>query len=259
MSLSPASNGLVPCLVPSHSPQHIQPPLPLQQFGLPSHDLSQPIPQSTYLDNLHRSELFNNSDSAPLSTFNVHPGPIQSANPSSHPILINDQPLLDFIWPTAIPPLPGGSYQPISTNQPFQFNHTCPSCTNYPIVGPVRFGTAQPALASWDTNAPSGASSSSTSYMNPVAPHTRPPILDVAMPCPGVIDADLTGWGPSADSGYTRGSGRVPHIRNRRRAREVPFVRIEEHIKWVSRDLMKMTLWFDWSPDAEVEAHGPRV
>jgi hypothetical protein len=35
----------------------------------------------------------------------------------------------------------------------------------------------------------------------------------------------------------------------------VPFVRIEDRIEWVSRDVMKMTLWFNWSSDAEAEAH----
>jgi len=58
--------------------------------------------------------------------------------------------------------------------------------------------------------------------------------------------------GPSTANAYARRARRV----RPRRAREVPFVRIEDRIEWVSRDVMKMTLWFNWSPDAEAEAHG---
>jgi len=78
---------------------------------------------------------------------------------------------------------------------------------------------------------------------------------------PSAIDASLIGLAqPTADTGYARTSNsrrRVRPVRNPRRAREVPFVRVKDRVEWVRRDLMKMTLWFNWSLDAEVEAYEP--
>ena len=38
-------------------------------------------------------------------------------------------------------------------------------------------------------------------------------------------------------------------------AREVPFVRVDDRVEWVRRDVLKMTLFFNFSLDAEGEAH----
>jgi len=35
------------------------------------------------------------------------------------------------------------------------------------------------------------------------------------------------------------------------------LVRVEDRIEWVRDDLMKMTLLFNWSPQAEAEVHEP--
>jgi hypothetical protein len=64
----------------------------------------------------------------------------------------------------------------------------------------------------------------------------------------------------TADTGPVRTSTsrrRVRPFPDPRRAREVPYVRVKDRIEWVRRDLMKMTLWFNWSLDAEVEAYEP--
>ena len=34
-----------------------------------------------------------------------------------------------------------------------------------------------------------------------------------------------------------------------------PFVRVDDTIEWIRRDVMKMVLYFNWSPNAEAEAH----
>jgi hypothetical protein len=234
----PPPNGLIG----PHSAPRIQPPLPPQQPGLSSLDVSQPT-WDTHLNNTHHPEAPNNVGPFPITASNVPRSSVQNVNPPSQPSLFNGQPSSwDFMWPLLIPPLPDRLSHHTSSTQNAQAASTCPTCPTHPTSGPVQFGGERPAPAVQDFTAPSTAAPSSSSFPNPTAPHTAPPVPEALLFRPGVADA-----GPS--------NARRPRRARPRRAREVPLVRIEDRIEWVSRDVMKMTLWFNWSPDAEAEAH----
>jgi hypothetical protein len=265
MSHPPTSNGLV---APHHTP-YMQTPLPPQQPGLvPSHDVSQPNPRDAHSNNRGYPNVFNNSDSFPLSAFsafNAYQGFVPSMDPS-YPSYINDQPPSNVLGPMTIPgpPLPqDGPSQYMPTSQTFQATCTCHTCVAHRTIVPAQFGGVEPgpALATQDATAPFAQTSPSSSRRGRTAPYARPPVLHAPMQYPGVIDAGLDDLAlPTADhTGGARGSRRVSPVRNRRRRtkRETPLVRVEDRIEWVGRDLLKMTLWFNWSPDAEAKAHEP--
>ena len=257
MSFRPASNGSTA----APSAPRMQ---PAQLPGSFSYDAPQSIPPDTQFDNPRHPDMFNNADSFSLAAFNTLQGPRQGGNPSPHPLLLNDQAPSDVVWPRTNPTfLPDGPSQYIFSNQSFQTACPCPTCVAHrTTAGPVQFGGGQPAPPPAGQNAmtPSApASSSPTSRRIPTAPPTWPPAQDASMQYPGAVDAGLTRLAqPTADTGYSRTSTnrrRVRPLRNPRRGREVPFVRVKDRVEWVRRDLMKMTLWFNWSPDAEVEAY----
>ncbi len=247
MSLPPPPNGL---MVP-HSAPYIQPSLPPQQSGLPTHNGSQPNLLHTHLNNTHHAELPNIVDPFSITTSDVPRDYVQNVNPPSHPFPVNGQLPWECIWPLLIPPLPDRPCQHPSTTQNTPAPSACATCPTHPTSGPVQLGGGQPAPAVQDPMAPSAAASSSTSSCpNPTAPHTAPPVPEAPLFRPTVVDA-----GPATANAYARKSRRISHALNPRRAREVPLVRIEVRIEWVSRDVMKMTLWFNWSSGAEAEAH----
>ena len=255
MSLLPASNGPI---APHHHP-HMQTPLPPQQQRPSGHDVSQPNPRDTlsHSNNSGYPDFFSSFDSFPLSTFsasNAVQGFVLGVNPS-HPSYMNDQSLSDIFGPTAIPP-PGpqdGSSQYMPTNQTFQAVCTCSTCVHHRTVGPAQFRGGEPGHAGHEATAPSAQPSPSSSRRGRTTPYTRPPARRAPTQYPGVIDPGSDG--SAADTGYAR---RLNPVRNRRRrVREVPLVRVEDRIDWVRRDLLKMTLWFNWSPDAEARAHDP--
>ncbi|KAN0118555.1 hypothetical protein V8E52_004978 [Russula decolorans] len=242
MSLPPPPNGLI---APHWGPC-IQPPLPLQQPGLASLDVSQPNPRDTHLNNTHHHEPSNNVSPFPMTASNVPRSSVQNVNPSSQPSLVNGQISPWDIWQLLIPPPPDRSSHHSPTTQNTQAASACPTCPTHPTSGPVQFGGGRPAPAVQDLTAPTAAAPSSSSCPNSTAPHIAPPVPEAPLFRPGVADA-----GPTTANAYARKSKRA----RPRRAREVPFVRIEDRIEWVSRDVMKMTLFFNWSPDAETEAH----
>lgn len=244
MSLPPPPNGLIaPHCVPC-----IQPPLPPQLPGLPGLNASLPNPLDTHLNNTHHTEPSNNVGPFPMTASNVPRSSVQNVDPPSQPFPVNGQiSSWDSIWPLLIPPMPDHSSHHPSTTQNIQATSACPTCPTHTTSGPVQFGGGRPAPAAQGLTAPlAAAPSSSSSCPNPTVPHTAPPVPEAPLFRPGVADA-----GPATANAYARRSKRV----HPRRAREVPFVRIEDRIEWVSRDVMKMTLWFNWSPDAEAEAH----
>ncbi|KAI0287955.1 hypothetical protein BC826DRAFT_971858 [Russula brevipes] len=241
MSLLPTSNGLV---LPESVP-NFQRPLPRPQPDF--HAVSQPIPRNAHPDSLLASGSLDNADPLTIFASRVPQGPVQNVVPSSHPFLTNYQPSLNFVWPTTLPPLPDGPYWPyqsLPTNQAAQA-----------AFQPPRFA----ARASQDLlTAPPVAVRPSSLGMDPLAAASLPPLV----PNAPVRYADAINHGagsfgldqPTADGGYARASERArggPSVWATRRGREVPFVRVEDRIEWVSRDLLKMTLWFDWSPDVE--------
>jgi hypothetical protein len=244
MNLPAPTDGLI---APHYAPS-IQPPLPSQQ---PGPDPSQLNPPVTRFNNTRHPEPSNNVDPSPITASNIPRNSLQNVNPPSQPFLMHGQiPSWDCIWPLLIPPMPDRSAHHSPTSQNTQAASTCPTCPTQPTSGPVPFGGGRPAPAVQDPTAPLAATapSSSSPYPNPTAPHTAPQVSEATLFRPGVADA-----GPTTANGYARRSKRA----RLRRAREVPLVRIEDRIEWVSRDVMKMTLWFNWSPDAEAEAHEP--
>lgn len=245
MSLPSLTNGRMP---PQYAPL-VQPTLPPQQPGLPSFDVAQPSPRDSYFNNTLPSNLFN---SFPTTDSNAPQSSVQNAGPFP----AGGQLPWDLIWPLMIPSQSNPSCQHASTNQNVQATGTCSTCATHPTAGSFQFGSGQPAPSAQDTTAPSTAApSSSSSCVDPAGPsHSRPPVSEAPLFYPGLAEA-----GPStgAEDAHTRKSRRVqnPPVRDARRGRAVPFVRIEDRIEWVSRDVMKMTLWFNWSSDAEAEAH----
>ena len=241
MSLPPPLNGLV---APHYAPC-IRPPLPPQQPGLASLDVSQSNPRDTHLSNIHHTEPSNNV--GPMTASNVPRSSVQNANPPSQSFLVNGQISPWDLWPLLIPSLPDRSSHHSPTTQNTQAASACPTCPTHPTSVPAQFGGGRPAPPVQDLTAPTAAAPlSSSSCPNPTAPHTAPPVQEAPTFRPGVAEA-----GPSTANAYARRSKR----KRPRAAREVPLVRIEDRIEWVSRDVMKMTLWFNWSPNAEAEAH----
>lgn len=264
MSHPPASNSPI---APHHTP-YMQTPLPPQQPGLPSYDVSQLNPRDAHSNNHGYVDFFNNPYSFPFSAFSAFDasqGFAASVNPSHHSY-IDDLSLSNALGPTTIPgpSLPqNGSSQYMPTRQAFHATCPCHTCVAHHTLVPAQFGSGDPgsALAGQDATGTS-AQASPSSRRGRTAPYGRPPVLRAPMQYPGVIDAGLDGLAlPTAAAGYARSSKHVSPVRNRRRrrrtARETPLVRVEDRIEWVGRDLLKMTLWFNWSPDAEANAHEP--
>ena len=237
MNLPPHPNGLT-------APPLVRPPLPPQQPGQSNLDVQQPT-WDTHLNNARHPEPSNNVGSFPITAPNVPRSSVQNVNSPSHPSLVDGQiPSWDNWF---IPPVPGRSSHPSSTTQNAQVSSACPTCTTHPTPGPFQFGGGRPAPTVQDLTAPSAAAPSSfSSFPNPTASHCAPPAPEALLFLPGVANA-----GPTTANTYRRRSKRA----RPRRERDVPFVRVEDRIEWVSRDVMKMTLWFNWSPDAETEAH----
>ena len=241
MSLPSLTNGRMP-----HCAPLVQPTLPPQQPDLPSFDMAQPSPRDSYFNDPLPSDLFN---SFPTTDSNAPQNFVQNAN--AFPA--GGQLPWDLIWPLMIPSQSNPSCQHAPTNQNVQATGTCSSCATHPSAGSFQFGSGQPAPSAQDTTAPSTAApSSSSSCAGPS--HTRPAVSEPPLFYPGLTEA---GPSASAEDVHTRKSRRVqgPPGRHARRGRATPFVRIEDRIEWVSRDVMKMTLWFNWSSDAEAEAH----
>ena len=244
MSLPLPPNGIV-------APHCVQPP---QQPGLPSLDVSQSNPWDSHLNNTRHPGPSNDIGSFPMAASDVPRSSVQNVDPPPQPFHTNGQISWDCIWPLLMPSVPDRSSHHLSAPQNTQATSACPTCPTHPThptSGPVQSGGGRPNPAIQGPTAPlAPAPSSSSSCPNPPAPHTAPPVPVPEAPSfrPGVVDA-----GPTTANAYPRRPKRARPTP--RRAREVPLVRIEDRIEWVSRDVMKMTLWFNWSPDAEAEAH----
>src|SRR5712671_5590020 len=264
--------------MPHHNSPPIQSPLLPHQPELFGYDRFQPNSWDAHFNNLPQTGLFDPTTSFPTST-SIVPHPTSASNvphvpqsPAqnlghSHLPFLNDQPLLDPIPPMAPPAMLDGFGQHRSTNQTFQVwpTYTCALCSVHPTFLPVRFDDGWSAFAGRDVMTPPTASPfRSSSRANPAASlHTTPSIRPAQPQFPGVVNAGSDSWDlTAADGGSARPSsrpGRVPSVRSARgrRARTPPLVRVEDRIEWVRDDLMKMTLLFNWSPQAEAEVHEP--
>ena len=101
--------------------------------------------------------------------------------------------------------------------------------------------------------APALAPSSSLTWMTSVSPTPEPLVRP--------WDASATLMNPAASASASTSMRAEP--REPRRGpvsrcsccnRFQPLVRVDDAIEWVRPDVMKMTLWFNWSPNADAEA-----
>jgi hypothetical protein len=68
-------------------------------------------------------------------------------------------------------------------------------------------------------------------------------------------NVNMTGWShPPGRRARVSPRPRGPRTRG---LRTVPLVRIEDEVVWVRPHVLKVTLWLNWSPNADVEAHEP--
>jgi hypothetical protein len=97
---------------------------------------------------------------------------------------------------------------------------------------------------------PSGLASSSSSltWMDPIVPASNPVIHP--------WDADTASMDPATIPAPARAEPpQVPVSRCTCCKRVHPVVRVDDTIEWVRPDMMKMVLYFNWSSNAEAEAH----
>lgn len=261
---------------PSHSPSHF-PQRPLS-FNHPN--TLYPNFEDTRFDVPGRSMTVPNWDPFLASHPQVPGGPGQNIQPpSSHlPFTIGgSSQSQDFGVPGATPSyLPEGphaisatdptaSYRPEPSYPPSAYN-------TIPYAGPSRLGGEQPTPHSWNRNiaqpgpgmAAAPAPPPSTTlplqpfnsdprefHRFPAAPTAQAQALDV----PNVTGCRRLPRGRKSTSTSPRVTTRQRGPRTTRP--RAPLVRVEDEVVWVRPHVLKMTLWLNWSPNAEADAHGP--
>lgn len=115
---------------------------------------------------------------------------------------------------------------------------------NFPIS--MTLGQAPPGLA-----AAAATASSSLTWIPPIMPTTADQVIRAWDAGTATIPA-LNSTAPAREE-----QPRVPISRCTCCKRVHPLVRVEDTIEWVRPDVMKMVLYFNWSSNADAEAHGP--
>ncbi|KAI9463798.1 hypothetical protein F5148DRAFT_193415 [Russula earlei] len=263
MSFPPVSSGIMH----PYYPPHVQLPLPPQQQELFPDESLQPNLWDAQINDhgRHLSDpgLFehDNAPAFPAPASNVPHGPVQVPNVNASLPLFpaEDPPPLDVVWPaTTLIRRPDDAREQASANRALQAPCTCVLCSAA-VTQPAFW----PAQVDGERRVPAGrdaAAASSSSRRDPAAVSRLPSAPPAPAPFPVVAGAGPVGRAAIPRIGHARTSRRVSApvrsgLRGRRDARTHPLVRVEDRIEWVRRDLMKMTLWFNWSPDAEAEAH----
>ncbi|KAI9465040.1 hypothetical protein BJY52DRAFT_1221140 [Lactarius psammicola] len=140
--------------------------------------------------------------------------------------------------------------------------------TTVPSAGPSRLGDEQPVIF-WrhDSTAPPGLvmaapvpAPACTASINLIASAALQYTSSPAVPAQALSNSntDVIGWPHVAEGDKT--STRVPSARpllSPPRLRPVPLVRVEDRVAWVRPHVLKVTLWLNWSPNADAEAHQP--
>jgi hypothetical protein len=130
-------------------------------------------------------------------------------------------------------------------------------------------GGEQAAFAGGQNMAAAVPSMSGTVPMAMTAPAAAPsfPSMYVTAPMSGTPegarmpivrpwDADAA-TAAGAGASFARTAPRSVPTFCRCNLRAHPFVRVDDTIEWVRPDLMRMVVWFNWSLNAEAEAHEP--
>ncbi|KAN0127331.1 hypothetical protein V8E53_014855 [Lactarius tabidus] len=274
MSFTSASNDRTPSRHPSHLPSSVE---PQQLLYLDHQDTLYPNFEDTRLDGPRLSVTLPNPDSFLASPPQVPRDPDQNDHPSSShlPFTIGGSSQSQGFGLSGTTPsyLFEGPHAVSATDATTLYQTSYPPscrCIAHPTIpsaGPSRFGGGQPTPHSWNNIAQPGlvmvapaptpalAPPPSTSLplqpFNsdprefppfPAAPSTQAQALDIP---------NVTGW-PCSPGGRTPTSTRGPRSRHR-----APLVRVEDQVEWVRPRVLKVTLWLNWSPNAEAEAHDP--
>ena len=286
MNFASASNSRAPSQYPSHPQTSLGP----QQARSRIHqDILRSNFGDTRPDDPRRSVTLPNQDSPLASHSRVPRDPDQNVDPSFSRLSFTpagrygQAPDLGVSGETLYPPfglLPHASSTTDATaaRQPTYYAPPC-TCiahpTMMPSAGPSGFGGEQPVLL-WrhDSTAPPGlvmmapvpAPAPPPSVSSPLLPFNTHPEARHPYPAAPAVPAqalhssnmDVIGWPPIAEGDST--STRVPPARPLSpplRLRPVPLVRVEDRVVWVRPHVLKVTLWLNWSPTADAEAHQP--
>ena len=256
---------------PSHPPSHFQ----------PSVDPQQPwsyIRPDTRFDAPRRSMALPNSN----PSFASHPQvPQVQDHTSPHHLPFTTEGgnrSQNFSVYDATPPYLSDYPHAVSAREtPALYQPSFPPCNahpTFPSAGPSSFGGGQPTLLSWNNGtaqlgpamaAPVLASASApppptslplqpfNSHPRalghfPTAPTTQAQAIDVPN-----VNVNSRSYPPGR---RTRALSRTRGPRTRG-LRTVPLVRIEDEVVWVRPHVLKVTLWLNWSPNADAQAHEP--
>lgn len=133
----------------------------------------------------------------------------------------------------------------------------------YPAGTTSYGGGGQAALAGGHNMAVPVPSMSGTMPVAMMAPAAAPSFSSVHITVPtygspaGACTPVVRPWDAAAattDGPFARAVPPASFCRCHLRAH--PFVSVGDTIEWVRPDLMRMDMWFNWSPNAEAEAHG---
>ena len=171
--------------------------------------------------------------------------------------------------PTSFGSFPGPVIHPAVISQsPFDGTYSLPNPSmwagpSYALYG----GGDQAALAGGQHMAAAVPSMSGTMPMMMTAPAAAPPFpssMHVTAPASGSPAGArvpiVRPWDMDAATAagtFARTAPRPVPTFCRCNRRPHPFVRVDDTIEWVRPDLMKMVVYFNWSLDAEAEAHEP--
>ena len=165
---------------------------------------------------------------------------------------------------------------PIALYQPEPSYPPSCVCNIHPTIPPAgqsRLAGEQPTPHSWNSNiAQPGPRMAAAAAALP--PSTTPPLqpfnLDPrefhhfpAAPtaqAPAMDTHNVTGWRHLPRG--RKSTPTSPRVATRQRGPRTtrpraPLVRVEDQVVWVRPHVLKVTLWLNWSPNAEAEAHGP--
>ncbi|KAF8272854.1 hypothetical protein EI94DRAFT_1717633 [Lactarius quietus] len=217
---------------PSRHPSHLQFSLePQQPWCLNHPETLCPNFENTRFNDSRRSVTLPNSDPRLASHSQVPWDADQDVQPSS----------------SHLPFMIGGSSQ----SQDFGVPGATPS---YLPEGPHNVFATDPTALCQPSYPPSGITT------NPMMPFAGPSRF-----CTCTASINLTA--PAALQYRSYGTQPFPHRTclplprprgpRTRSLRPVPLVRVEDEVEWVHQHVLKVTLWLNWSPNADAEAHEP--
>ena len=216
---------------------------------------------------------FHHADTCPSTSRNPQAF-VQTVDSSSHPVFYNQpMPDPDLLGPSSTFPLSDDLLPQASThaavNPPMTNAYSDGYSTTHSTTssaGHVQLEGGQLAFTAQGCTAWSGPVMTLAPpppppptlplacYPDPAVSYPQPPSLDASLPDLGIVDPTCSSQ--TADSGCAHQSMRVPPVHWHAPSRRPhPFVRIDDHIEFISPNVVKMTLWFNWSPDADARAH----